>query len=591
MSQKILRDPATFEVFRNAVEGLADELAITILRTAHSQIVASSMDFSAALCDHTGRTIAQANTCPVHLGSIPDAMHAVLDAFGQEITEGDVYIVNDPSLGGMHLPDIFIIAPVFFDGELLGYAVTVVNHSDVGGWSPGSMASQSTTIFAEGIQIPPSRLARAGVFNETFFQIILRNVREPELMRGDLESQLAACHAGANGMRSLAARYGVAEYRALVDELLDYSEALVRGALEQAPDGVYVFEDQIDEDGLGSGPIPFKVRITISGSDITFDFTGSSPQVRSALNATSSFTRSASYAALQGALGSNIPANSGFYRPFRFVIPEGSILNGRRPAARGARGLVAYRIIDLVLGALAAALPQHVPAAGDGGPGSVAVGVTENDGRQVIIWDFFMGSWGATRAGDGNDGISPLGANMANIPVEEVESSGHVRIDAYGFVPDSGGAGKYRGGLSLVRDMTVLCSGATMQIRSDRRTSKPYGLHGGREGAPSLNLLNRGTTDERILDTKPFLMVQRGTTLRHFTAAGGGYGAPFERTPENVLEDVLEGKVTAEGALRDYGVVIDGAATVDRKATEQARSTQDRGVTASPELRNERPQS
>ena len=576
MTTKILRDAATFEVFNNAVSGLADELAITILRTAHSQIVASSMDFSAALCDAAGRTIAQANTCPVHLGSIPDAMDAVLDAFGDQIQDGDVYILNDPSLGGMHLPDIFIIAPVFYEAQLLGYVVTVVNHSDVGGWSAGSMASQSTSIFGEGIQIPPSRLISAGEVNETFYSIILRNVREPSMLRGDLESQLAACHAGGAGMKELAARYGIDEYCALVDELLDYSEALVRTALQQAPDGTYKFEDQIDEDGLGSGPIPFKVEITIAGTDIHFDFTGSSPQVASALNATSSFTRSASYASLQGALGSNVPANSGFYRPFTFTIPDASILNGQRPAARGARGLVAYRIIDLVLGALAPALPDHVPAAGDGGPGSIALGITEADGSQVVVWDFMMGSWGATRSGDGNDGISPLGANMANIPVEEVESSGHVRIDGYGFVPDSAGAGKYRGGLSLVRDMTLLCAEATMQIRSDRRTSRPYGLHGGYEGTPSMNLLNRDTEREQILDTKPFLVIEEGTTHRHITAAGGGYGRPYDRDPELVLEDVLEGKVTVEGALRDYGVAIEmqeGTSKVLIAETNRARQT------------------
>ncbi|WP_284976757.1 hydantoinase B/oxoprolinase family protein [Arthrobacter sp. efr-133-TYG-104] len=557
MNTSLLRDAATFEVFRNAVAGLADELAITILRTAHSQIVASSMDFSAALCDASGQTIAQANTCPVHLGSIPDAMEAVLAAFGGEINEGDVYILNDPSLGGMHLPDIFIISPVFYESELLGYVVTVVNHSDVGGWVAGSMASQSTSIFAEGIQIPPSRLVDAGVVNETFYSLILRNVREPGMLRGDLESQLAACHAGGTGMKDLAARYGIVEYRALLDELLDYSEALVRNALEHAPDGIYSFEDQIDEDGLGSGPIPFKVEITIKGTDIHFDFTGSSPQVASALNATSSFTRSASYASLQGALGSDVPANSGFYRPFSFTIPEASILNAQRPAARGARGLVAYRIIDLVLGALAPALPKHVPAAGDGGPGSVALGITEPDGSQVVLWDFMMGSWGATRSGDGNDGISPLGANMANIPVEELESSGHVRIDAYGFLPDSAGPGRFRGGLSVVRDMTLLCSEATMQIRSDRRTSRPYGLKGGLTGEPSLNLLNRDTDQERVLDTKPFLTIYEGDTHRHITASGGGYGDPLERETDLVLEDLLDGKITPDGALRDYGVVVD----------------------------------
>ncbi|MCW0191632.1 MAG: hydantoinase B/oxoprolinase family protein [Rhodococcus sp.] len=557
MSTTIIRDAATFEVFRNAVSGLADEMAITILRTAHSQIVASSMDFSTALCDREGRIIAQANTCPVHLGSMPAAIDAILDEFGDSIADGDVYILNDPDKGGMHLPDIFSVAPSFAEDQLIGFTVTVVNHTDVGGWAAGSMAVQSTSIFGEGIQIPPSRLVAGGELNSTFLDVILRNVREPDLLRGDLESQLAASHAGGLGLRTLVEKYGIDEYTRLIDELLDYSELLVRTELSNAPDGRYLFEDQIDDDGLGSGAIPFKVAVTIADNDITFDFTGSSPQVASALNATASFTQSACYAALQGALGSDIPANSGFYRPFTFVIPEGSILDGKRPSARGARGLVAYRIIDTVLGALAPAFPDRVPAAGDGGPNSVAVGLVESDGSSVILWDILCGSWGATPTGDGNDGISPLGANLANTPIEELEKSGHIRIDGYGYLPDTGGAGTFRGGVSTFRDMTVLHETASVQIRSDRRTSFPYGLHGGGAGAPSANILDHGTDAEQLIASKPHLTVQAGSRHRQVTAGGGGHGDPFHRDPQQVLDDVLDGKVTIEGALRDYGVAID----------------------------------
>ncbi|MFD3483915.1 hydantoinase B/oxoprolinase family protein [Streptomyces sp. NPDC058665] len=557
MSTFTIRDGAGFEVFRNAITGLADEMAITILRTAHSQIVASSMDFSSALCDARGQIVAQANTCPVHLGSIPDAMEAVLDQFGADLSDGDVFILNDPDRGGMHLPDIFTVSPVFLDERLLGFSVTVVNHTDVGGWAAGSMAVQSTSIFAEGVQIPPVRLVNGGVLNEDLHQLILRNVREPHLLDGDLQSQLSACHAGGAGMRALAVKYGVEEFDRLCGELLRYSESLVRAALVEAPDGVYSFEDQIDDDGIESGPIPFKVEVTLEGGDIAFDFTGSSPQVASALNATASFTRSACYAALQGALGSDIPANSGFYRAFRFVIPDGSILSGRRPSARGARGLVGYRLIDTVLGALAPAFPDRVPAAGDGGPNSVAVGVVEDDGSSVILWDVLCGSWGATVGGDGNDGISPLGANLANTPVEELEQSGHIRIDGYGYLPDTGGPGTYRGGVSTFRDMTVLHDTATMQIRSDRRDSRPYGLAGGLEGRPSANVLNSGTPDEQLLPTKPHLTVRGGSRHRQVTAGAGGYGDPLRREAVRVLDDVLDGKVSVEGALRDYGVVID----------------------------------
>ncbi|WP_116199709.1 hydantoinase B/oxoprolinase family protein [Amycolatopsis circi] len=566
----MIRDAVTFEVFRNAVTGIADEMAITILRTAHSQLVASSMDFSAALCDARGRVIAQANTLPVHLGSIPDAMEAIFAEFGDSVRPGDLYLLNDPSLGGMHLPDIFAVSPVFTGETLLGFAVTVVNHTDVGGWAAGSMAVQSTNIFAEGIQIPPSRLIDAGTTNETFLRVLLRNVREPELLRGDLESQLAACHTGAEGLRALAARHGVERLSELIDELLDYSETLLRAALAEAVPGTYEFTDHIDDDGLGSGPIPIRVKATLSESGIELDFTGSSPQVASALNATESFTRSAAYAALQGVLASDIPANSGFYRPFSFVIPEASILNGQRPAARGARGLVGFRIIDAVLGALAPVFPDRVPAAGEGGPDGIAIGLVGPDGASMVLWDPLAGAWGARPDRDGVDGISSLGANLTNTPVEELERSGHLRIDGYGYLPDSGGAGRWRGGLATFRDMTLLAPEASVQIRSDRRKFLPYGLSGGAPGTPSLNVLDRGGPDERVLESKPHFAMTAGARHRHVTAGGGGHGHPFGREPERVLEDVLDGKVTREGAERDYGVVIaDGG--IDRAATAAAR--------------------
>ncbi|WP_435243574.1 hydantoinase B/oxoprolinase family protein [Streptomyces cucumeris] len=573
MSPRPISDAATFEVHRNAVTGLADEMAITILRTAHSQIVASSMDFSAALCDTSGRVIAQANTCPVHLGSLPDAMSAVLDAFGDTVRPGDVYLLNDPDLGGMHLPDIFAVAPVFTPArELIGYSVTVVNHVDVGGWAAGSMAVQSTSIFAEGVQIPPSRLYEAGRLNETFLALILRNVREPALLRGDLEAQLAACHAGGEGLRELAERHGTEGLAALNEELLDHSETLLRAALTEAPDGAYAFEDFIDDDGMGSPPIPFRVTVTITGDTLHLDFTGSSPQVASALNATASFTRSASYAALQGALGSDIPANSGFYRPIGFTIPEASILNGRRPAARGARGLVAYRIIDTVLGALAPVFPDRVPAAGDGGPDSVAIGITGADGTTSVLWDILCGAWGARPDRDGVDGISPLGANLANVPVEELEHAGHVRIDGYGYLPDTGGPGRWRGGLSTFRDMTVLAPAVSVQIRSDRRVHLPYGLQGGSPGTTSANILNPGTRHEQVLPAKVVRELGAGDRHRHITAGGGGHGDPFTRDPGHVLRDVLDGKVTTSGASRDYGVVITPDGEIDAAETRRRRA-------------------
>jgi N-methylhydantoinase B len=569
---RVIRDPATFEVFRNAVSGLADEMAITILRTAHSQIVGASMDFSAALCDPEGRVIAQANTIPVHLGSVPDAMAAVLARFEGTFRPGDVYLLNDPDLGGMHLPDIFAVMPVFTgDGELLGFSVSVANHADVGGFFPGSMSVQATSIFGEGIQIPPSRLIDAGQLNQTFLGLILRNSREPELLRGDLDSQLSACQTGAQGLLDLAARHGTAGLRTLCGELLDYSELLLREVLAGARHGTFEFSDHLDDDGISDRPVPLRVAVTVSGEGVAFDFTGSSPQVESALNATASFTRSACYTALQAAVGTEIPANSGFYRPLTFVIPEASILCGRRPAPRGARGLTGHRLIDLVLGALAEAFPGSVLAAGDGGPNSLAIGISDENGTPRVVWDVLCGGWGARPDRDGVDGISSLGANLANVPVEEIELSGFVRIDGYGLLPDTGGAGQWRGGLSTFRDITLLHGSGNLQVRSDRRRFLPYGLHGGSQGTPSLNILNPGSPGEQLLPTKPNMTIQAGDTHRHVTAGGGGYGDPLDRDPRLVLEDVLDEKVSLAAAERDHGVVIaDGQ--VDEDATSSLRA-------------------
>lgn len=571
MSKPVIHDPATFEVFRNAISGLADQMAITVLRTAHSQIVAESMDFSAALCDAKGQLIAQANTIPVHLGSTPEAMKEIFAHFGSDITPGDIYILNDPDLGGMHLPDLFVIEPIHEEDHLLGFAVVIANHADVGGWAAGSMAVQSTSIFAEGIQIPPSRLVDAGVMNDTLLKVIMRNCREPELFLGDLESQLSACHAGAGGIRELAVRYGQQEYEKLCGELLDYSETLLLAALAQVPAGEYFFEDAMDNDGLGHGPIPLVVKATITATSVHFDFTGSSAQVASALNATTSFTKSGAYAALQGAVGQDIPPNAGFYRPITFTIPSGTILNPIRPAARGARGLTGLRVIDLVLGALSSAFPETVPASGDGSPNTVAIGITEESGKSIVIWDILCGAWGARPDRDGLDAASSLGANLSNTPVEEMERAGLIRIDGYGYIPDTAGPGKFRGGLATFRDMTLLYDTATLRGRSDRRDFPPYGLRGGEKGSPSANILNLGSDNEELLPTKPSIEIVAGTRHRHVTASGGGYGNALERDPELVLTDFLEEKVTEAGALRDYAVVISNN-EIDNVKTAAARA-------------------
>jgi N-methylhydantoinase B len=573
-----LRDPATFEVFKNAIVGLANEMAITVIRTAHSQIIAESMDFSTALCDAQGRVVAQGNCTPLHMGSIPAAMDAVLARYGDDVHDGDVFALNDPDEGGSHLPDIFVFTPAFVDGQLEGFAVAIGHQADIGGRVAGGNAVDSTEIFQEGLQIPVCRLVSAGVLNETLISILTRNVRVPDLVLGDLQAEVAACHTGASGLRDMVRRYGAERFRSLVDELLDYSETLLRNRIGELPDGRWSFEDCLDDDGMGSASVPLRVAITVRGSEVSFDFTGSSPQVPSALNATASLTMSAAYAALQAAVGEDIPSNAGFYRPIDFTIHKGSILDGRRPVARNARGLLGYRLVDTIWGALAEILPDRIPACGDGGPNAVSIGATAADGAQSVLVDVCFGAWGGRPNGDGVDGASPMAGNLANTPIEDLERSGLVRVERYGYLPDSGGAGAWRGGLSIVRDLYLEHEEASLQIRSDRREYPPYGLVGGQPGGACWNILNPDGEHE-VLPSKVTTRFRRGDVHRHITAGGGGYGDPLLRDPARVLADVVAGKVTAEGARRDYGVIVEDG-RVDDDATAALRSERRAGTRA-----------
>lgn len=551
-----LRDPITFEVVKNAFIALADELAITVVRTAHSQVVRDSMDFSTAICDAKGRVVAQGLGIPLHLGAIPDAMTALLSRYGDDIKPGDVFAFNDPDEGGMHLPDIFVIKPVFAGDELVGYAACVAHHADIGGRVPGGNAVDSTEIFQEGLQIPLLKLYDRGQLNETLMELLLRNVRIPAVVSGDLDAQLAACHTGEAGLLELVGRYTVAGLSALADEILDYTEGLVRTELATLPDGDYTFEDHIDDDGFGSGPIPIRVALIIRGDELTADFAGTSPQVRSALNATPSFAKAAVYAGLKCVLPSDIPSNAGFQRPISVIIPEDSILAPRRPAPRAARGLTGFRTIDAVLGALSQAAPERVMAAGEGGASMIAIGGTDADGEAFVFVDFMCGGWGARPGIDGIDGASALAANLANVPVEEIELDQPVRVRRYGFVPDTGGPGRWRGCLSVVRELEFREERGLLQVRSDRRRFLPYGLAGGHEGTPSANVLDPDG-EARLLPTNTTTEIGAGTVFRHQTAGGGGHGNPAERAVEDVLGDVLDEKLTPKYALREYGVRVD----------------------------------
>ncbi len=567
-------DPITLELFRNALFSIADEMAVTVCRTTYSGVLRDNMDFSTAFTDGAGRLVAQGLTIPLHLGSIPTALAAVIETFEGDIGSGDVFIVNDPYAGGMHLPDIFIFKPIFVDGERVAFAATICHHADVGGRVPGSNASDSTEIFQEGVRIPPLKLYQAGVANETLWKLLETNIRIPVQVFGDLRAQLAACTIAESQFMELIERYGVEETRHYMAEVTNHAERLTRAAIAELPDGEWSFEDFVDDDGIDRGvPIRLKCTITKRGESIRVDWDGTSPQVKGAINCTLSFTKAVSYAAIRSVLPGEIATNDGMFRVIEVSAPEGTIANMVPPAACAARGLTGFRMGDCAFGALAMMLPDRVFAASDGGNTGVSIGGYDDDRRPYIFVDFACGSWGGRPWADGVQGNSNMFANMACQAVELIEAENPLQVLSYEFVTDRAGPGRFRGGVPYRREYRFLEREAVLQVRSDRRTTDPYGLYGGLPGGNSRNTLNPGTPGERDLDAKLLMELRRGDVFRHELPGGGGWGDPLERDVVRVLDDVRNGYVSVEGASRDYGVVVDPARrTVDEAATESLRA-------------------
>jgi N-methylhydantoinase B len=564
-------DPITLEVVKNALASTADEMALVIMRSAYSPVVRDTMDYSTALCDHSGRVVAQGLTLAVQLGTFPTVMRYVLEKYGPSAQPGDVYITNDPyGCGGQHLPDIYLIKPIFVAGELEGYAATMAHHSD----APGSIAVHATEIYQEGLRIPLSKLVDGGVENETLFELIESNTRQPVHVLGDLRAQLAACRVGERGLTDLLERYGAAS-RLYMDELQRAAERMMRAELARLPDGVHAFTDFIDGVGDRPVPIPIAVRVEISGDEVLIDFEGTSPQVEASVNCPVGMVLAACYCAIRGIVGGAIPNCEGYMTPIRVRAPAGTVVNPVLPAACGARGVIGYRVYDAIMGALAPLVPDRVLAAGEGGPTLIAWGGYQrgHDDERIPFGttEVLVGTWGARSHLDGLEGVSNPLANLGNQPVELLEADLPLRVERYGVVPDSGGAGRQRGGLAYVREYRVLAERATLTIRTDRRDHPPYGLEGGESGAPSSNVVVSGG-EARELPTMPMeaLTLKCGDRFTHLSAGGGGFGPPFDRDPAAVLADVLDGKVSIAMAGASYGVVIEDG-TVDVEATAKAR--------------------
>jgi N-methylhydantoinase B len=566
-------DPITFEVIQNGLSSIADEMALVIMRSAYSPVVRDSMDYSTALCDANGEVVAQGLTLAVQLGSFPDIMSLIVKEHGPAIMPGDVFIANDPyGSGGQHLPDIYIIKPLFVGSTLAGYATTMAHHSDVGGIAPGSVAIHARDIHQEGLRLPILKLYEAGEANDTLFKIIERNTRSPIQVLGDLRAQISSCQAGERGLAELVEKHGLDTLNVYFRALHDFAEKRMREEIMAMPDGVYNNLDHID--GVGDDPeqLDIAVRLEIKGSDISIDFEGTSPQVAAAINCPIPMVHSAAYCAIRCLAQGDIPNCEGYMRPISISAPEGSILNPREPAACAARGVMGYRVFDAVMGALAQAMPESVIAGCEGGPILFSVGGS-HEGRSFVLTEVMVGTWGARFGLDGEEGVSNPAANLSNQPIELIEAELPLRILRYGLVPDSGGPGEYRGGLAFVREFEFLSDTAQFTVRSDRRRCPPYGVAGGETGSPSRNELIGSDGNARMIPTMPMQSFDQnsGDIVRTVSAGGGGFGKALQRSPMLVLEDVLDGKVTLEGARREYGVVINHN-EVDAKATLDLRS-------------------
>ena len=569
-------DPFLREVIKYAFDAIADNMALTLMRTSHSGIVRDSLDFSTALSDATGQTIAQGVCTPMHLGCFQDALKNVINSFKEKIYQDDVFIFNDPfAAAGQHLPDIYITSPVFHNSRIVAWATALAHHSDVGGIVAGSNALGAHEIFQEGLRLPVVKFLERGVPNQALWDVITLNVRTPEKVLGDLQAQIAACKSCEKELGDLFDRYGVETVLEYADHLQDYAEELTKSEIRKVPNGIYSFTDHID--GLGKDPQPviLNVKVTVEDETVIVDWEGTSKQVPGGINPSFPFTKSCAYAALRSILDADIPNCEGFSRPITVRAPLGSLLNPKFPAPCGARGITGYRMIDCLFGALSSAVPDNVTADTTGGSTLPTISGYIN-GKAYVFCETFMGTWGGTSKHDGQEGVPHMGANQSNVSVEMIEQDYPIRINQYGLVPDTGGAGQYRGGLALMREYESLHDGALLNVRSDKRDFPPHGLFNGKNGKPSKNILNPDSK-HKIL---PVLMTEvetlnRGDVFRHIMAGGGGYGDPLKRTPELVLKDVIEEKVTIAGAREDYGVVIIKKAEefiIDSIATKKLRT-------------------
>jgi N-methylhydantoinase B len=546
-------DPITTEVIRNKLEGIANEMELTLLKSSFSPIVKEGLDTSASLFTVNAETLAQACAIPVHLATLIPTIQAMLRKYPLEtMREGDAYILNDPYCGGTHLPDIAIMTPVFHRGRVIAMSATMTHHGDVGGYSPGSLPTNSTEIYQEGLRIPPLKFREAGEYNDTLVTLLRQNTRLPDTLMGDLNAQLAACNVGARRLQELADIYGADLLMAIFEELLDRSEIMTREALRKIPEGTYRYVDTMDNDGIDlDRPIRVEVAVTVKDGAISFDLSGTSAQVKGPMNCVPSGSQAAAYFAVRVLTDPTIPTNGGCFRPVRLNLPPGSLANPIEPAPVNARTSTIKRIATSMVSALAQVLPDRVGAPAAGTLLVVAFGGRQADGKRFIVGELIAGGSGAAAGSDGVGVVDTDASNCMNLPAEAMEMEAPIRLHRVALRRDSGGAGEFRGGLGVVREYEILADGVSFTHRGERHFSAAPGLEGGLPGASARSVIRRADGSEEIIPSKALTVLNKGDRVIVETPGGGGYGDPRRRA--RIAEDVADGKVSAEAARAVYG--------------------------------------
>lgn len=550
-------DPVTLEIISNALRSITDETFVALMKSAYSTNIKERRDHSTAIMDAKGRLVVQAaQALPIHIASMSGLIACLLDKYGGDVHEGDLFIANDPhTAGGTHLPDINYAMPVFVEGALFGFVANLAHHADVGGMAPGSMAGGMSEIFQEGLRIPVVRLFRRGELQRDVLDLLLLNVRVPEERRGDHYAQIAACRLGARRLREVVAHYSAGVIRTAFDEIIARTERRLRDAVAGVPDGEYRFEDVLDGDGAGTADVPIRLEVTIAGDRAHFDFAGTSPQVRGNVNVTMNATQAAVCYALKAMLDPEVPNNQGVLAVADIDAAPGTLLNARFPAPVASRAHTCQRIIDVVLGAFAQALPGKVIGAANGAnTTAVFSGIDPRSGKGYLYLETLGGGMGARAARDGKDGVQVHITNTSNLPVEAIEQEYPLRVEEYGLIEDSGGAGRRRGGLGLRRVVRPVGHDCIFNGVGERFRHRPWGVFGGEPGASGRFLLrDAGGTETKLPDKCGEHRLARTEAVVIETPGAGGYGPPAERDPVLVAADRESMKFTEAFIAKYYG--------------------------------------